>query len=113
MSLFHTDWLAVLVVGLFLAIPTVGVWLVVRRDPAVPPLKRRPSDPQRGAANRTGGERGDLLAGSVAALPRSPMAPAAGDPRPPAAGARLPVATVDAPHAVATGHQPRRVWVHG
>jgi hypothetical protein len=110
--MFRTDLLAVLVLVGYAAVATVGVWLVVRRDPAVPPLKRRrSSDPQAGrsVANGTGVERGDLLAGSVAALPRSPMTPAAGDPRLPAAGLQLPVATVDAPHAVATGHQRTRV----
>jgi hypothetical protein len=114
--MFRTDLLAVLVLVAFAAIPIVGVWLVVRRDPAVPPLKRhrRSSDPQAGpSVAGTGSERGARrsTAADLAVLPRSH--PAAGDPRPSAAGPQLPAVTVDAPRAVTAGHQPRRVWVHG
>lgn len=108
--MFRTDLLAVLVLVAFVAIPIVGVWLVVRRDPAVPPLKRRQSsDPQAGrsAVDGAGVER------IADPLPRPPIAPAAGDPRPSAAGPILPAVTVDAPHAVTAGLQRTRVVFHG
>jgi hypothetical protein len=116
--MFDTDWLAVLVVGLFVAIPVLGVTWFVRRDPAVPTLKRRrrSSDPQAGrsVANGTGVERGDLLAGSVAALPRSPMAksrPATNFSQ--AGSSQTPVATAAPRPGVATGLHPKRATVHG
>ena len=111
--MFHTDWLGVLVVFVFVALSTIGVRLIVRSVPPVP-QRRRPSTPQRGAAAGTGVEcEPQGTAASDAALPRSPQDPAAVDPRPAVAGLVLPAGTVDAPHAVPAGHQRRRETVHG
>jgi len=61
-------------------------------------LSRRPSDPQRGAANGTGVE--DRVHVGAAVLPRSPMTPGADDPRPSAPG-------LDFPAGVATPAEAR------
>jgi hypothetical protein len=101
--MFDTDPLAVLVIVLFVAIPVLVIWRIVRRDPAVPTLKRRrPSDPQAGlsVANGTGSERGARrsTAADLAVLPRSP---------------NTPVATSAPRPGVVTGLHPTRATVHG
>lgn len=109
---FTTDWEALAFIALFVAVPAVGVWLVVRRDPAVPPLKRRPSGPPAcGAATGTGVECGPRPTGAadLAAPPRSH--PVAGDPRPPATGPVLP-AGVAVPYVTPAGVHRRPVVIH-
>ena len=96
-----TDWLGAAVVVGFVVVVVLGVacltWWQARKFRS---FGRRPSDPQRGAANGTGVEHGPrrLAVADLPVLPRSPLAPVGvGDPRLPAP----------------TGLHPRRVTVHG
>jgi hypothetical protein len=102
----NTDWQAVVFVAVLIVVPMAGYPLIYRgacRDMEL--LRRRLADPQCGAAPGTGVERAPS---DVAALPRSPQAPAdAVDPRPGAsAGPQPPEGAAGSPSPAFSGLQP-------
>jgi len=93
-----TDWQGVVFIAVICAIVAVGCrWVARSAVREMELLRRRPTDPQRGAAG-TGVEARSEDPDKVAVvLPRSHQAPAVEDPRPSAVGPCFPAGVVTPP----------------